>query len=76
MEVRTVLWTAEAAVCESILRVEAAFGVTWTLLKGGKGPFLGAIRISQRMQRMLCSFIRANDCTRTKEGYKNPALCF
>ena len=44
MEVRTVLWTAEAAVCESILRVEAACGVTWTLLKGGKGPFLGAIR--------------------------------
>ena len=50
------LWTAEVAVCESILRVEAACGVTWTLLKGGKGPFLGAIRISQRMQRMLCSF--------------------
>jgi len=42
MEVRTVLWTAEAAVCESILRVEAACGVTWTLLKGGKGPFLGS----------------------------------
>ncbi len=43
MEVRTVLWTAEVAVCESILRVEAACGVTWTLLKGGKGPFLGAV---------------------------------
>ena len=48
MEVRTVLWTAEVAVCESILRGEAGCAVTWTLLKGGKGPFLGAIRMFQR----------------------------
>ena len=34
----------EAAVCESILRVEAGCAVIWRLLKGGKGPFLGAIR--------------------------------
>ena len=47
MEVRTVLWTAEVAVCESMPRVEAACGVTWTLLKGGKGRFLEQFEITR-----------------------------